>query len=101
MNPREYINDLGNKTTEEIRALCLEKGYKGEPGKPRRCPAAVLISAETGYRVSVGSDDIDWTHQGAYERVAPVPDSLRDFICAVDQGDFPELSLPETDDPFE
>ena len=103
MNPREYIDDLGTKTVEEIRALCLEKGYKGQGGKPKRCPTAVLIKAETGQAVSVGTDDIDWFHQGEYERVEPVPESLRDFITAVDQGDFPELLLPETagDDPDE
>jgi len=103
MNAREYIADLGNKTVEEIRALCLEKGYKGEPGKPRRCPTAVLIKEETGQPVSVGSDDIDWYHQGVRFDVEPLPESLRDFIMAVDQGDFPELLLPETpgDDPYE
>lgn len=101
MNPRECIDDLGNKTVEEIRALCVEKGYKGKGGKPMGCPTAVLIKAETGQLVSVGSDDIDWYHQGEYTRVEPVPDSVRDFIMAVDQGDFPELLLPETPDDDE
>jgi hypothetical protein len=98
MNPRDLIDHLGTKTINEIHDLCLAKGYKGEAGKPRRCPTAVLIKNETGFTVSVGSDDIDWTDNGNYLRYAPVPDSLRDFIELVDAGEYPELILPATPD---
>lgn len=94
---------------EDIRAYLNTLGLKGIRKNGRSCVLAEYFkrithkSAEVGHKIEVWSGDkfqaFSLPSTLDYETY-DIPDKLRDFIRAFDNGHFPELDLDGTREPF-
>lgn len=85
---QKWVDRLNAMTPEQIRRLMWEEDIQGRVQDSLCCPLSVLIWKKTGSRVSTCGAYIRSVKGNSYLNVS---ESVRKFVYAVDNLEYPEL----------
>lgn len=91
---QEAVEELAQKSPEEIAALLREKGIHGRRNLAMSCPLANYLTVETDitpFSVIVGPYSIIGDTLSLEHYSTPTPNSVAAFIKAFDSGKYPDL----------
>jgi len=94
-NVQQIMDELGQKTSDEIAVFLEAQGVKGIPKKSLRCPIAQYLYQQTHETVGVYSTSyINFDARGRPGELFPdpvTPESVREFILLFDKGGYAQL----------
>lgn len=92
---REKLDQWAQMSPDQIAQEIASKGWKGLRAHGCQCPVTVTLRREalTDCTIYVGGQSTIFYTEGGVGIEIPIPESVRRFIAAFDQGYYPSCDL--------